>query len=34
FRSSDTVAKERSLGFTHSHNDEKGVKDSVDGLQA
>ena len=34
FRSSDTVAEERRLGFTHSHNDAKDVKDSVDGLQA
>jgi ectoine hydroxylase-related dioxygenase (phytanoyl-CoA dioxygenase family) len=33
FRSSDTVAEERRLGFTHSHNDAKDVKDSVDGLQ-
>ncbi|MEY3132237.1 MAG: hypothetical protein RLZ29_574 [Actinomycetota bacterium] len=34
FRSSDTVAEERRLGFTHSHNDATDVKDSVDGLQA
>lgn len=34
FRSSDTVEAERRLGFTHSHNDVKEVKNAVDGLQA
>ena len=29
FRSADTVATERELGFTHSHNDEKDVLDGV-----
>ena len=29
FRSEATVATERSLGFTHSHNDEAGVLDGV-----
>jgi phytanoyl-CoA hydroxylase len=32
FRSEDTVAEERRLGFTHSHNDEIGVLDTVAGL--
>jgi phytanoyl-CoA hydroxylase len=34
FRSHDTVAEERRLGFTHSHNDAKDVLESVDGLRA
>jgi hypothetical protein len=34
FRSSDTVEAERRLGFTHSHNDVKEVKNAVDGLHA
>jgi ectoine hydroxylase-related dioxygenase (phytanoyl-CoA dioxygenase family) len=29
FRSKETVAWERAHGFTHSHNDEKGVLESV-----
>jgi ectoine hydroxylase-related dioxygenase (phytanoyl-CoA dioxygenase family) len=29
FRSEDTIAIERSLGFTHSHNDERAVVDDV-----
>jgi len=29
FRAKETVAEERRLGFTHSHNDEKTVLDSV-----
>ena len=29
YRSSDTIATERSLGFTHSHNDELDVLDEV-----
>lgn len=29
FRSEDTVATERQLGFTHSHNDDPGVLDEV-----
>ncbi len=33
FRTADTVAAERELGFTHSHNDEAAVLDGVDGLQ-
>ncbi|MET1003167.1 MAG: hypothetical protein ABWZ15_15265 [Acidimicrobiia bacterium] len=28
-RSSDTIAKERELGFTHSHNDDIAVLDDV-----
>ena len=32
FRSASTVATERALGFTHSHNDAAEVLDSVDGL--
>jgi phytanoyl-CoA hydroxylase len=32
FRSEETVKKERSLGFTHSHNDAKDVLEKVDGL--
>jgi ectoine hydroxylase-related dioxygenase (phytanoyl-CoA dioxygenase family) len=32
FRSDTTVAAERALGFTHSHNDAPDVLDSVDGL--
>ena len=28
-RSSDTIAKERELGFTHSHNDDDAVLDDV-----
>lgn len=34
FRSDSTVAAERALGFTHSHNDDGVVLDSVDGLHA
>lgn len=34
FRSEETVMKERSLGFTHSHNDAKDVLETVDGLAA
>ncbi|MET0741467.1 MAG: phytanoyl-CoA dioxygenase family protein [Candidatus Nanopelagicales bacterium] len=34
FRSQDTVAEERRLGFTHSHNDSGDVLDSVEGLHA
>ncbi len=33
-RSQATVAKERALGFTHSHNDHQEVLESVDGLKA
>lgn len=33
-RSKSTVAKERALGFTHSHNDHQEVLASVDGLAA
>ena len=33
-RSQSTVAEERRLGFTHSHNDSGSVLDSVDGLHA
>lgn len=33
-RSEATVAEERRLGFTHSHNDATEVLDSVDGLHA
>jgi len=29
FRSAETVATERALGFTHSHNDETDVLDDV-----
>ncbi len=32
-RSTDTVRKERSLGFTHSHNDQVAVLEQVKGLQ-
>lgn len=32
FRSADTVAEERRLGFTHSHNDQADVLESVAGL--
>jgi phytanoyl-CoA hydroxylase len=32
YRSNDTVAEERRLGFTHSHNDGLEVLDNVDGL--
>ncbi len=32
-RSSSTVERERALGFTHSHNDEVDVLNTVDGLQ-
>ena len=31
-RSQSTVARERELGFTHSHNAELAVLDAVDGL--
>ena len=34
FRTADTVAAERALGFTHSHNDELTVLEQVDGLAA
>jgi ectoine hydroxylase-related dioxygenase (phytanoyl-CoA dioxygenase family) len=34
FRSEDTVAEERRRGFTHSHNDETEVLDTVAGLLA
>ena len=34
YRSIDTVRAERSLGFTHSHNDGLEVLDNVDGLVA
>ena len=34
FRTSETVAAERALGFTHSHNDSAEVLDGVDGLRA
>jgi ectoine hydroxylase-related dioxygenase (phytanoyl-CoA dioxygenase family) len=34
FRTADTVAAERELGFTHSHNDSADVLDGVDGLRA
>lgn len=34
YRSLDTVAEERRRGFTHSHNDDVEVLDSVDGLVA
>ena len=34
FRSATTVAEERRLGFTHSHNDEKSVLDSVAALKS
>ncbi len=34
FRSEATVAKERALGFTHSHNDGPKVLDTVDGISA
>ncbi len=34
FRSSETVRRERELGFTHSHNDDQGVLAVVDGLLA
>jgi ectoine hydroxylase-related dioxygenase (phytanoyl-CoA dioxygenase family) len=33
-RSESTVAQERSLGFTHSHNDNHDVLTQVDGLLA
>ena len=33
-RSASTVAKERALGFTHSHNDEVAVLNAVDGLRS
>ena len=33
-RSESTVAQERSLGFTHSHNDTHDVLSRVDGLLA
>jgi len=33
-RSGSAVAKERELGFTHSHNDEVTVLNAVDGLRA
>ena len=34
YRSIDTVRQERALGFTHSHNDDQQVLNSVDGLLA
>jgi phytanoyl-CoA hydroxylase len=34
FRSIETVREERSLGFTHSHNDDQRVLERVDGLLA
>lgn len=34
FRSIETVAEERKLGFTHSHNDDQDVLGQVDGLLA
>ena len=33
-RSTDAVAKERALGFTHSHNDSTAILERVDGLLA
>jgi hypothetical protein len=32
FRTEQTVARERELGFTHSHNDAGDVLERVDGL--
>ncbi|MET0909200.1 MAG: phytanoyl-CoA dioxygenase family protein, partial [Ilumatobacteraceae bacterium] len=32
FRSQSTVEAERARGFTHSHNDDVGVLEQVDGL--
>jgi ectoine hydroxylase-related dioxygenase (phytanoyl-CoA dioxygenase family) len=34
FRSTSTVQAERELGFTHSHNDDVTVLETVDGLAA
>jgi len=34
FRSIETVRQERTLGFTHSHNDEQTVLNRVDGLSS
>jgi hypothetical protein len=34
YRSVDTVRQERALGFTHSHNDDQHVLNTVDGLLA
>jgi phytanoyl-CoA hydroxylase len=34
FRSQRAVRAERALGFTHSHNDDVGVLEQVDGLRA
>jgi phytanoyl-CoA hydroxylase len=34
YRSIETVRQERALGFTHSHNDDQGLLNSVDGLLA
>jgi phytanoyl-CoA hydroxylase len=34
FRAAETVAEERRLGFTHSHNDERAVLAQVPGAQA